>query len=112
MEFSVLDALSTTVVAMIIVFSLLVILQYIIRLESFIIETIANKNDQHNAGTSHNKQGSEKPREEQIIEVETKDELEVVAVIAAALSTYLKIPNSNLKIKSIKRISNNSGWGI
>ena len=37
MKFSVLDALSTTFVAMTIVFALLIILQYIIRLQSFIL---------------------------------------------------------------------------
>ena len=35
-----------------------------------------------------------------------------MAVIAAALAAYLDIPESNLKIKSIKRVNNNSGWGI
>jgi len=45
-------------------------------------------------------------------EVETQDDLEVVAVIAAVLAAYLDIPQSSLKIKSIKRINNNSGWEI
>ena len=45
-------------------------------------------------------------------EVGPQDDLEVVAVIAAVLAAYLDIPQSNLKIKSIKRIINNSGWEI
>ena len=46
------------------------------------------------------------------VEVELQDDLEVVAVIAAALATYLDVPESNLRIKSIKRVNSNSGWGI
>lgn len=107
MKFSVLDALSTTFVAMTIVFALLIILQYIIRLQSFIINTVAKKSVNHKVDIIH----KEQEKEEEIVEVEPEDDLEIVAVIAAALASYLDIPASNLKIKSIKRI-NNSGWGI
>ncbi|MBZ9689525.1 OadG family protein [Clostridium estertheticum] len=110
MKFSFLDALSTTFVAMTIVFALLIILQYIIKLQSFIINTVAKKNANHEVGIIY------KEKEEEIetveVEPEPEDDLEVVAVIAAVLASYLDIPQSSLKIKSIKRISNNSGWGI
>ena len=43
MKFSFLDALSTTFVAMTIVFALLIILQYIIKLQSFIINFAGKK---------------------------------------------------------------------
>ncbi|MBU3129195.1 OadG family protein [Clostridium tagluense] len=105
MKFSVLDALSTTFVAMTIVFALLIILQYIIKLQSFIINFASKKSVNNKVDISYKEA-------EEIVEVQPKDDLEVVAVIAAALATYLDIPQSNLKIKSIKRIDNNSGWGI
>ena len=109
MKFSFLDALSTTFVAMAIVFALLIILQYIIRLQSFIISTIAKKSVNHKVD---NKVDIILKEKEEIVEVQPEDDLEVVAVIAAILATYLDVPQSNLKIKSIKRISNNLGWGI
>ncbi|MBU3145870.1 OadG family protein [Clostridium sp. CF012] len=108
MKLSFLDALSTTFVAMTIVFVLLIILQYIIRLQSFIINTMAKKTVNHKVDIIH------KEKEEiDEVESELEDDLEVVAVIAAVLAAYLDVPQSNLKIKSIKRINNNNlGWGI
>ena len=47
MEFSFLDALSTTFVAMTIVFALLIILQYIIKFQSFILNFGAKKDKVH-----------------------------------------------------------------
>jgi Na+-transporting methylmalonyl-CoA/oxaloacetate decarboxylase gamma subunit len=110
MKFSFLDALSTTFVAMTIVFALLIILQYIIRLQSFIIKFAAKINLNHKEDIIYKE--PEKEEEVHFLEIEREDDLEVVAVIAAVLAAYLDIPQSNLKIKSIKRISNNSGWGI
>lgn len=108
MKFSFLDALSTTFVAMTIVFALLIILQYIIKLQSFIINTVGKKSANHEVAIIY----KEKEEAIETVEVEQEDDLEVVAVIAAVLAAYLDIPQSSLKIKSIKRISNNSGWGI
>ncbi|MGH4121932.1 MAG: OadG family protein [Clostridium sp.] len=105
MKLSVLDALSTTFVAMTIVFALLIILQYIIKLQSYIIN-FASKKSINNKVDINYKEAKE------IEEVEPEDDLEVVAAIAAVLATYLDIPQSNLKIKSIKRINNKSVWGI
>lgn len=110
MKFSFSDALSTTFVAMAIVFSLLIILQYIIRLQSFIIEFVAKislKNKDDIIYKEH-----EKEEEVEILEIEPEDDLAVVAVISAVLANYLDIPQSNLKIKSIKRRSDHPGWGI
>jgi Na+-transporting methylmalonyl-CoA/oxaloacetate decarboxylase gamma subunit len=98
MEFSFLDALRTSIVAMIIVFSLLVILQYIIKLQSFILNFEINKGKTKEIDTIHS---------EELVVDEIEDDLAIVAVIAAALSVYLDIPQSNLKIKRIKRVSNN-----
>ena len=105
MEFSFLDALSTTVIAMTIVFALLIVLQYIIKIQSFILSFGAKKDKPHNLEVIDEEEYEE-------IEDKSQDDLEVVAVIAAALSAYLDIPESNLKIKSIKRVSSNWGQGI
>jgi len=97
MEYSFLDALGTTFVAMTIVFALLILLMYIIKFQSFILnfpgkKVQVNKIDLVEAEREH-----------------SQDDLEIVAAIAAALSSYLDVPQSNLNIKSIKRVSNN--WG-
>ncbi|MGV8983230.1 OadG family protein [Clostridium sp.] len=117
MKFSVLDALSTTVVAMIIVFALLIFLQYIIRFQSFIINFIGQKSKGNRVEVIHKQVEAE---DEEVVDKEAEDDeddeedqplddLEVVAVITAALSAYLDIPGSNLRIKRIKRV--NSNWG-
>ncbi len=104
MEFSFSNALSTSLVAMIIVFSLLVVLQYVIKFQSFILN-FRGKRVQVQKVDIINKEEVEEE------DAETQDDLEVVAVIAAALSALLDIPQSNLKIRSIKRVNNNSSWG-
>lgn len=105
MEFSFLDALSTTVIAMTIVFSLLIVLQYIIRFQSFVLSFGPKKAKPQKVEVINKDEHEE-------MEDESEDDLEVVAVIAAALSAYLDIPESNLKIKSIKRVSSNWSQGI
>ena len=107
MKFTILDALGTTVVAMAIVFALLIMLQYIIKLQSFILNFSVRKSVVHEVDIILKEE-----EEEEEVEIEPEDELEVVAVIAAALAAYLDIPQSNLKIKSIRRMNNNSSWGI
>ncbi|MBU3192161.1 OadG family protein [Clostridium bowmanii] len=116
MKFSVLDALSTTLVAMTIVFALLIILQYIIKLQSFILNFIGRKSKSPKIDVSCKQ--DEEVEDEEVIdkdeeeeeEVQSLQNLEVVAVITAALSAYLDIPGSNLKIKRIRRV--NSNWGL
>jgi sodium pump decarboxylase gamma subunit len=98
MKYSFLDAIGTTVVAMSIVFALLILLMYIIKFQSFILNFQGKK-------VQINKIDMVEEDEEE----ETQDNLEMVAAIAAALSSYLDVPQSNLNIKSIKRVSNN--WG-
>jgi sodium pump decarboxylase gamma subunit len=98
MEYSFFDALGTTFVAMIIVFALLIFLMYIIKFQSFILNFPGKK-----------VQISKVDIVEEEHEEQAQDDLEIVAAIAAALSSYLDVPQSNLNIKSIKRINNN--WG-
>jgi Na+-transporting methylmalonyl-CoA/oxaloacetate decarboxylase gamma subunit len=108
MEFSFLDALITTLVAMTIVFSLLVILMFIIKLQSFILNFSVNKVkiDKVDIINDEEKLYDETQNDD------LEDDLELVAVIAAGLSAYLDKPEANLRIKSIKRINSNSFWGI
>lgn len=101
MEYSFLDALGTTFVAMIIVFALLIFLMYIIKFQSFILN-FPGKKAQANKIVIVEEEKEEEGEQPQ-------DDLEIVAAIAAALSSYLDVPQSNLNIKSIKRV--NSKWG-
>ncbi len=104
MEFTFSDAVITSLIAMTIVFSLLVILQYIIKIQSFIMNYSVKKVkvDQVEQVDIINKEEEKHG--------EMKDNLEIIAVITATLSAYLDKPESNLKIKSIKRINSNSLW--
>jgi Na+-transporting methylmalonyl-CoA/oxaloacetate decarboxylase gamma subunit len=104
MEFSFLDAISTSLVAMSIVFTLLIILHYIIRFQSFILSIKLSQDKVHKVEVV----SSEEIVEETVQEGDVKGDLEVVAAIAAALSAYLDIPTSKLIIKRIKRV--NSNW--
>jgi sodium pump decarboxylase gamma subunit len=101
MNYSFLDALGTTFVAMTIVFALLILLMYIIKLQSFILSFTGKKVEINKIDIVN--------KEEEEEEEQPQDDLEIVAVITAAISSYLDIPQSNLNIKSIKRV--NSNWG-
>ncbi|MCB2291000.1 OadG family protein [Clostridium sp. CS001] len=100
MKYSFLDALGTTFVAMIIVFSLLILLMYIIKFQSFILNLPGKKAQINKVDIVEEEKEEGK---------QYQDDLEIVAAIAAALSSYLDVPQSNLNIKSIKRVS--SKWG-
>lgn len=108
MEFSYLDALITTIVAMTIVFSLLVTLMFITKFQSFILSFPRNKVKPDTVDIIDN----EEEQYDEIKGAEIKKNLELVAVIAAALSAYLDQPQANLRIKGIKRINSNSFRGI
>ena len=97
MEYSFTDALGTTFVAMTIVFALLILLMYIIKFQSFILNFPGKKVQVNKIDLVEEEQEQE----------QSQDDLEIVAAIAAALSSYLDVPQSNLNIKSIKRVSNN-----
>ena len=97
MKYSFFDALGTTFVAMTIVFALLILLMYIIKFQSFILNFPGKKVQVNKIDIVEE------------VEEHPQDDLEIVAAIAAALSSYLDIPQSNLNIKSIRRVNNN--WG-
>ena len=109
MEFSYLGALITTLVVMTIVFLLLITLMFILKLQSFIVDFLSrNKVKVDTVDIITNEQ--EQYNEIRVDEIE--ENLEIVAVISAALSAYLDKPQSNLRIKRIKRINSNSFCGI
>ena len=98
-------AVGVSVVAMLIVFSVLIILMFIIKFQNSIFE-------------KRNAKNVEKEKSEDIIiltkveeteEIDLQDDSEIVAAIIGALSLQLDVPNSSLNIKSIKRVPN-SNW--
>lgn len=100
------DALGISAVAMIIVFAVLVILMYMIKFQSFLLRDRKKKIEPVKEDTL------ESPLQDVEIIENTQDDLELVAVIMAALSAHLNVPTSELNIKSIKRVNNgNSNWG-
>ena len=100
MELLYLYVVSTIFVAMVIVFALILCMQYVSKFKSFILNFLGNK-------ASVNKIKIVEKNEEYKKENEPLDELEVVAVIVAALSSYLDVPQESLNIKSIKRVDSN-----
>jgi hypothetical protein len=100
MELSYLYVVSTIFVAMLIVFALSIVVQYVSKLKSFVLNSMGNK-------ASVNKLEIVEKNEEYKKGNGSLDDLEVVAVIAAAISSYLDIPQSSLNIKSIKRVDSN-----
>ena len=100
MELSFLYVVSTIFVAMIVVFALSTILQYVIEFQSFILHFAGKKvgvNETEVADKDEENKDGNNPR----------DDLEVVAVIVAAVSSYLDTPQANFNIKSIKRVNSN-----
>ena len=100
MELSYLYVVSTIFIAMIIVFALSIVVQYVSKFKSFILYSLGNKasvsklkivekNSEHKKGNG------------------PLDDLEIVAVITAALSSYLDVPQASLNIKNIKKVDNN-----
>ena len=100
MELSFLYVVSTIFVAMIVGFTLRSVLQYVIKFQSFILHFAGKK-----VGVSESEIGDKD--EENKDGDNLRGDLEVVAVIVAALSSYLDTPQSNLSIKSIKRVNSN-----
>lgn len=91
----------TILTAIIIVFVLSIVLQYIVNLKNYILNFLGNNASVKNIEVMSN--NNKYKRKDEII-----DDLEVVAVIVAGISSYLDIPQADLRIKSIKRVNNNS----
>lgn len=105
-------SLEVTLFAMLVVFSVLIFIALIVKVESFLVNNTQNilrgKSDKKDLEIDKKKKTIEKHQEE--ISVSSEDgELEVVATIMAALSSYMDVPAENLVIKNIKRLNGN-GW--
>lgn len=112
-NFGISDALKVTAVSMLLVFILLAFLMVVIYLQSYLIKTFSNmKESKIKNKTEPVKLDEVDITEEAVEQVSEDDEIEVVAAIMAALSTYMDVPQEKLAIKSIKRLNaNNSSWG-
>jgi sodium pump decarboxylase gamma subunit len=102
-----LEALRTTVLGMGTVFATLYILSLILDLMRFIFNP--NKVKKNPNKSTDNKVAETAPAKET---TETNDS-ELVAVITAALSSYLGKPSSQIKIGSIRQLYKNTPvWGM
>jgi glutaconyl-CoA/methylmalonyl-CoA decarboxylase subunit delta len=101
-------SLNVSFVAMVIVFSILIILWFVIKSQSFLLGV---RKDTPPA-TDNNIMKSNTENIEQVHEVvNLQDNMELVAAIMAALSAHVGTPISELNIKSIKRMNNiSSNW--
>jgi sodium pump decarboxylase gamma subunit len=98
---------NVSLVAMLIVFAILVILMFIIKLQSSLLKNMKREPVAEKPQVVENKAKVEDALEV----VDINREHEIVASIMAALSAHLGKPIDGLNIKSIKRINNvNSNW--
>lgn len=106
-EFTIFEALNTTVIAMLMVFTLLIVLMGIIYFQTYLIKKFSDKKKVKTEVDAL----EESLKEEEIFEDNSNDE-EVVAAIMAVLSCYMDVPKNKIQIKSIKRVQGDaSAWG-
>ncbi|EQB89017.1 Na+-transporting methylmalonyl-CoA/oxaloacetate decarboxylase gamma subunit [Clostridium punense] len=102
------SSLNVSFVAMIIVFSILIILWLVIRSQSFLLGVRKDSNEEKSESLNVAK---EEKIEEVVEVIDMSKEYEIVAAIIAALSADLDVPASGLNIKSIKRVNTlSSNW--
>ncbi|WP_102399471.1 OadG family protein [Haloimpatiens massiliensis] len=103
-------ALEVTLFAMLIVFSILVFIALIIKAQTFLLNNSNKVSGKSKKDLEIDKKELviEKHQEEISISSEEAD-LEVIAAIMAALSSYMDVPSQNLVIKNIRRLNGN-GW--
>lgn len=90
--------LGVTLLCMSIVFVILVLLSYVIRLQRVIVEKIDGLKTQNAVP-----QKTEKAVAPQVAAVQEESE-ELIAVISAAIAAVLGRPVSNIKVRSIRRL--------
>lgn len=103
-------ALGVSATAMIIVFGVLLVLMYIIKLQSFLLGKDYKKSPKTNEESKEVPVAIEKENTDTVQMVDLNKEYELVAAIMAALSTHTGKSLDELNIKSIKRVNNNSSW--
>lgn len=110
-DFGILDALKVTVVSMLLVFGLLGFLMLVIYVQNNLLKAFGKKKKKDKIVKVIEKNPKEEAVDETVDEI-LVDENEIVAVIMAALSSCIDVPQERLIVKSIKRVnSNNSAWG-
>ncbi|PRR76641.1 oxaloacetate decarboxylase gamma chain [Clostridium liquoris] len=98
-----LEGLKVTIFAMAIVFVVLTILMYIIKLQTICLKNVGDKEKVKNID-------EEIIRTSEIDEISLENDKEIVAAIAAALAMYMDTPVNSINIKSIKKIKNSLDW--
>ena len=100
MELSYLYVVGTIFITVIVVFAFSFVMQYISKFKTFVFDFLRNKASVNKIEIHERSEGYKKGNEPMA-------DLEVVAVIAAALSSYLDMPQARLNIKNIKRVDSN-----
>ena len=96
------DALFISIFAMVVVFLVLLIISYMVDFTSFLL----NRNNKKNSDNNNEKVSVEENSSNQNV-----SDSHLVAIISAAIASYMKVPTDNLHIKSIRRIKqDNTAW--
>lgn len=91
--------LTTTLICMAIVFTILIVLSYVIRLQRIIVEKIEGKGNKQATKAQIAPQAA-KPE----VQKAEEDDGELLAVISAAVAAALGRSASNIIVKSIRRV--------
>lgn len=93
------EGLLVTAFSMAVVFTVLIVISFIISLETFIISKLSSgkKKEGLNVNTAE-------------VTEKQEDDLEIIAAITAALSMYTNLPEKQLRIKSIVRAKDSLSW--
>jgi sodium pump decarboxylase gamma subunit len=106
------ESLKTGLLGMGIVIAALYFLSLILDLMRLIFYP-GEKQPKKNEPAPQETTGSRQPQQEPAETTEKQDEGELVAVIAAALSQYMNVPVTNIKIGSIRQIHRTTPvWGM
>ena len=100
-----LEGFGTTVVGLLIVFSVLLILMIVLKLFEKVFYKPQNTNEVKIPETV--KQETVKTADATVVE-DSEDEEELIAVLTAAVAASLNTSTYNLRIKSYRRINNNA----
>ncbi|KAJ49408.1 sodium pump decarboxylase gamma subunit [Clostridium tetanomorphum] len=98
-----LEGLKVTIFSMSIVFLVLIILMYVIKLQTFLL----NKSDKRKVKDEIIIEDSYENQKEHI---SLDNDKEIVAVIAATLAMYMDTSVDNINIRNIKRINSSLEW--
>lgn len=107
------EGLLVTVFAMAIVFAVLIVLMYVIKLETFVLRGSGREKKQNNIekDTRSTEKSIVSGKVKESVSVKHNDDGEIVAAIISAICASTGCSAESFKIKSIKRIENSySEW--